>query len=289
MSTENLAQTIELLASKKPGEAREAEQALAKAGPAAAEALLAALARENAKKPKRFVWGAAIGALHCIVIATILGVLGANPGSFGYMYVMICAACGSALAPTRLQRALARRVAALDDLRAVGPLCEALDRQDAATKKIALGELPRLLLRLRASDRALLNAEQHKALCKAMAEGETEFRMAALHAIEQIGDETALPLVEALAKKKPSKKKNDESAIFRAREVLAALKERIEKEKDASTLLRPAMGQDAELLRPAGHGGGESAEELLRPATAQDHAEVAAPTDSEPVEVRQAH
>ena len=92
-----------------------------------------------------------------------------------------------------------KQIAVLDDIRAVGPLADALELDAKSIRTVARKALTRLLPRLQASDAHLLNADQRASLHRALKSKDEEFVIAALKAYEQVGDEKALPYVERLA------------------------------------------------------------------------------------------
>jgi hypothetical protein len=86
-------------------------------------------------------------------------------------------------------------------------------------------------------------------------------KIAALRALEQVGDETALPVVEKLAKSA-----GDTQVRFAAQECLPFLQQRADQVRVEQTLLRasgPGSSADV-LLRPASNGAEAAPQQLLR-------------------------
>ncbi|MCW3095244.1 MAG: hypothetical protein JWL77_862 [Chthonomonadaceae bacterium] len=100
---------------------------------------------------------------------------------------------------SRKQQAMAMAITQFDDVRAVGPLAEALEFPHEAVVPVAVKALIRLLPRLKASDSSLLNSAQRACLGRALQGGNTALTLAILKAWEQVGDADALPEVQRLA------------------------------------------------------------------------------------------
>src|SRR6202008_1928522 len=102
---------------------------------------------------------------------------------------------------------LARRLARIDDVRCIGRLAEALEWPDATVRSVVITALTPLLHRVKASDRVFQTPHQranlHRMLTLPNARLHTEFLVSILKALEQIGDEAALPYVQNLAKALP--------------------------------------------------------------------------------------
>jgi hypothetical protein len=157
--------------------------------------------------------------------------------------------------------------------RAVGVLAIALRDGDYTVQRVAEQALRDLLPRVRASDAAYIDREQMNALLaladvdvtNTPAARSAHMQTALLKALEQIGDERAIPAVENLAV-------NGASTAVRqlASECLPHLAERVRLAQAQSTLLRgsasPALATASEqLLRPASGEPTTPAEQLLRP------------------------
>ncbi len=166
-----------------------------------------------------------------------------------------------------------------EDVRAVGPLAEALSLQDKNVYAIAAGALIRLLPRMQASDATLLNDDQRACLHRQLKGKNTELIQAILKAFEQVGDSKAIPFVEKLSEGEGAAAKDRrirEAAIV----CMPFLQAQAERERAARTLLRAASSPDDPstlLLRPAQGVTEVDASRLLRPSvpeTAQNAMEV---------------
>ena len=157
------------------------------------------------------------------------------------------------------------RLTMLDDLRAVGPLADALAFQNSdMTGQVEIA-LTSLLPRLRAGDASLLNTQQRTNLHKALSGKKRGlyFRLAILKALEQVGDSRDIAAVEQLA----GRKSRAENAVVSdaAAECLPYLRANIEREAVSRTLLRASEALStlpAALLRPA-QGPSTTPPELL--------------------------
>lgn len=173
-------------------------------------------------------------------------------------------------------KAMMNELASTDDLRIVGPLIEIAATQipmfqngiDSANTLAPL-LLTRLLPRLQASDTTLLTEAQRAGLAHTLTRNSKnpDYLVAVLKALEQVGDSSALPVVERLAtgKLKTADPKRVQAA---ARACLPYLQTRCQQQQASDTLLRASGVFETPpdvLLRPA-HGvlTAEGAE-LLRP------------------------
>jgi hypothetical protein len=136
----------------------------------------------------------------------------------------------------------------IDDPRAIGPIAEALDR--SSTRWVAEEVLIRLLPLVMASDSGQLSEEQLACLYRNLRRKNPRFVLACLFGLQQIGDESALPHVKRLAEltgRRPYTRQIRETA----QASLAYLEDRLTREHDRRTLLRPA-GEAADFLpRPS--------------------------------------
>ena len=252
-------------------ERREAERLLLDGSPERTDALLEVLKRENKAKTRRFVvfavgFTAAFIGLMVLLDASLSGD-GPNIGGFGYPMWMAAAGIAAYFAPTRLQKQAAKALSGSNDIRAVPPLIEALDKQDSATRNEAVRALKGLLPLLRANHEDMLTDHQLNILRDQINKGDKEFAPAALKAVQQIGDERFLSTVKAWADGKGAAKK---SVILKeaAAECLPFLETRIERQKVSHTLLRAAVSESEDpsaLLRAAGAHGSDAAT-LLQPS-----------------------
>ena len=199
---------------------------------------------------------------------------------------------GMAAASSKTLKSAASELSTIEDLRAIGPLVESLEIEEKSVRLQVEKALIRLLPRLQASDAGLLNAEQRAYLNKALYGKNNELIIAILRAYEQVGDETALPVVEALARKTSDNAYSEQTAGPReaslnallgpkastsyttniaeaAQACLPALRLRVEQQRASQTLLRGSSAMEVApdtLLRAAQATADAQPEQLLRPA-----------------------
>lgn len=159
------------------------------------------------------------------------------------------------------------------DPRAVGVLALALRDGDAYVRDVAERALRHLLPRVRASDAAYIAADQMNALLHLGYRDDYghSLKIPLLAALEQIGDERALPVVEHLhADPAPQVREA-------ARECLPFVQERVRRARESATLLRASAATGAitppnQLLRPASAAmtTGTPPDQLLRAVEAQN-------------------
>ena len=157
------------------------------------------------------------------------------------------------------------------DLRVVGPLLEIAAIQDGNANTMAALLLTRLLPRLRASDATLLTDAQRAAFGRALVSNvnNPDFLIAALKALEQVGEGGVLPVVESLATGK-LRTANPEEVQTAARECLPFLQARFEQQRASQSLLRASERAETppeQLLRAAHGVPNTENQELLRPGT----------------------
>lgn len=174
-------------------------------------------------------------------------------------------------------KAMMNELANAGDLRVVGPLLEIAVLQDSGANAMAALLLTRLLPRLRASDATLLTDGQRAALGRTLTHhtGNPDFLLAALKALEQVGDGSALSVVESLAtgKIRTAAPKRVQAA---AQECLPFLQARYAQQQASETLLRASdisKTPSDTLLRPAQGVVARKDAELLRPGTPQPERE----------------
>ena len=201
-------------------------------------------------------------------------------GITGYMV-------GSIVKPRKRLRPMAQTLADLHDVHAVGALIDTLKLEDRKIHAIAMDALIELLPRLTANDSDLLTAEQRalldsklrgmpnrldgnlRPLSPAVYEQQVAFCIAILQAFGQVGDRTALPTVERLARRE-AKTVEQLRVQEAARACLPLLKLRIEQQHSNQTLLRASSPADTDvetLLRPAKDSQETPSDQLLRPGS----------------------
>ena len=199
---------------------------------------------------------------------------------------------GMAAASSKSYKSAASELSTIEERRAVGPLAECLDIEEKTVRIQVEKALIRLLPRLQASDAALLDLEPRACLNKALQGKNEELMVAILRAYEQVGDETALPYVEALARKVPESSNTAQNAGFKeaslqvlrepraalsltgnvaeaAQACLPALRLRVEQQRASQTLLRGSSAREVApdtLLRAAHASADTHPAQLLIPA-----------------------
>jgi hypothetical protein len=167
------------------------------------------------------------------------------------------------------QTEAARKLATHDDVRGVGPLAEALEWPDSDIQMVASRALTRLLPRLQATDAGLLNAAQRANLYRKLNPYQSghhvELQLAILKAMEQVGDEAAVPYVQRLAGS-ITLTWHQKRVRQAAQDCLPYLKDRAAQLRVSQTLLRASSATTVTpdmLLRPA-ENTSNAPEQLLR-------------------------
>lgn len=234
---------------------------------------------------------AAVGLLTALLALTVItGFISLNTNSEAMMKFLYLNLLGSVLASVGalvivVRQSRNRNVSELADLldrRSVGLLLEAMEvSQDLweydnpARKGIKL-TLTRLLPQIQAGDASLLNDHQRNCLYRALHFSadwkypwhvNIEFALAILKALEQIGDEKAIPYVERLAYGEGSALR--EPRIQQAAQGCLPFLQAYQKQLEAQQTLLRASSSSAtapeELLRATEHTSDVGSEQLLRP------------------------
>jgi hypothetical protein len=167
----------------------------------------------------------------------------------------------SRLATSENQRRLLVSLAAHDDVRIVGPLISAYYWPDMEVHAATIAEaLVRLLPRLKVSDASILDEKQRESLRRALGSGNDALILAILKALEQIGNERDVKVVQRLAYGRAwtlRQKVIQEAAAA----CLPGLQARLE--RSGNKLLRVTDDHDESLLRPSSNAG--YTDTLLRP------------------------
>jgi hypothetical protein len=247
-----------------PNLARESEPLLQ----AGVDDILAILRKEGRKRAWRTQLGRGVSLtlfLAWLVFAISRHSLSLETLSFLYIPFVLL---GISTMASRKQQTAALALSRFDDIRAIGPLAEALEFQERDIRPIARRALIRLLPRLQASDAPLLSPAHRAILNRALGYGSAALILAILKAWEQVGDADAIPEVQNLAEGHGEGGQISE-VVRAAKECLAVLRESVDRQQTSSQLLRPAdanLTPTDILLRPATpHASTESPEQLLRP------------------------
>ena len=274
------------------------------------EQLLEILANERRKSLKRrkmVTVGVVLYISIILFMMLIIGLSHGNPGSMAGMLNSIGGICAAVFAVSQTQRKAVQALANFDDIRAVPCLIEALDYNDAAMQEVANEQLPGLLARMQASDADLLTKDHHTILNKVLKTNlprnksrksfmrtaiskrfikailgssryDSGLRMAILQALQQVGDESSLPVVEELAEGNGQAKKSPELQQA-AQDCLPFLRQRAEHQQQMQTLLRASdrnLTPVAMLLHPAMPAALDTdAAELLRIALDTEEPQIA--------------
>ncbi|MCC6729089.1 MAG: hypothetical protein IT208_07100 [Chthonomonadales bacterium] len=235
--------------------------------------LLATLAgevrREGRWRAYRLALAVALGYAASLAGTAATEALGAPAGLV--LIVGLVALAVRLAAPSRRYREMARRLAGWEDRRAVPELLGLLAIEQRAVRGPVVAALVRLLPELRATDAPLLTGSHHQriaAILRARTSHRrwcgTDLKLAALRALEQVGDDRAAALVTELADGKVAGA--DPAVRAQAAASLPAVRTAWERRRLGRTLLRAAAAPPgaASLLRPAGPAGTPSGN-LLRP------------------------
>ena len=169
------------------------------------------------------------------------------------------------------QALAAQRLAAYDNVQGIGPLAEALEWPDPAIRATASRSLVRLLPLLNASDTGVLTSAQrgclHRMLRMGNAQKHEALIRAILKALEQVGDEAAVPYVKQLASGY-AKTRAQQRVQDCAKECLPFLEAGANQRLGSQTLLRASSATGAAqpdiLLRPAAEATVSESTQLLR-------------------------
>lgn len=194
----------------------------------------------------------------------------------------------SAGKPRKQMREMARALGESGSIRAAGALLDTFQQEDQKVHQAAKEGLTEILPRFQPADADLLTPAQRAALVRqlnlpllhigvkrgasasAAYRRNVEFRIAILKALAQIGDESALPIVQRLA---CSEAKSDVQRRIQAAAATALpdLLLRVEQQHSHQTLLRAsdASANEPESLLRAASGSSAKArpEQLLKPAS----------------------
>ncbi|HZT44433.1 MAG TPA: hypothetical protein VFA07_19875 [Chthonomonadaceae bacterium] len=176
--------------------------------------------------------------------------------------------------PSKARRSLAAILEETQDLRFLGIIQNLIRAvtQDPTVRKSAFAAFRRLAPQLLDPHQKVVSVqEQNKALLMLLSSpySDVDMTVSALKTLEQVGDESAIPVVQNLADLPPAtwKMKRIREA---AQECLPYLREHIREARQAQTLLRPsdsaASGTES-LLRPTNTTGMETPQEQLLRAT----------------------
>jgi hypothetical protein len=266
--------------------------------PAVDDALLEALGETRARRTRWLVLTAALSAVMAALVVMLFwfrepstgevvvtsgdSIVRVAPATQGHAAFWAAVIAGTVLAGLGVAglRALRRRpsgsvIGRIADITTVGKFAEALWNEDRYVRTEAEEALIAMLPRLKAGDGGLLDDRQRAALHRALRppkrSREADLAVAIIGALTEIGDARAVPHVARLAEER-ARGGYQEAVRAYAAERLPVLRERVEAQRLASTLVRPATAPSNgdTLLRPAEAGPSGPVEQLVRPASAPD-------------------
>jgi len=234
--------------------------------------LLSFLKRENAVRREQFLKLRRI-AIAVLCIPSVIFVehlvrtgrpLTISLASFAWFGVF----AGGVVATRRQVRATVR-LSQLKDRRVLGPMIDALEFSQIRMRRLAREALIELLPQVRESDSTLLQPHHRQILNKALrrkqfAHSTARLKCAILAAYEQIGDETALPIVEELASQYANTPRSVHDAALAC---LPSLRSRSHDSLSTRELLRgstPTARDPSTLIRPSSSREATKPDELLR-------------------------
>lgn len=209
----------------------------------------------------------------CVFVSRLLGW---SSGFFPFFFVFAGGGGAALLGLGTLNplREAARDVIALDDVRTIEVLLQALHAPDSVTVRDAASRVTQLLPRLCAEDRSWMTVTSVREITSFLfPSGPPDMRLSSLRALEYVGDAQSLGAVDQIVK---TTEGSTSELAAEARRILPILKARIEAEAQAAKLLRSAVVvAGVELLRPTTAHGEATPEHLLRPAP-----EIGAPAEA---------
>jgi hypothetical protein len=248
------------------------EQRLNEMGPKGAELLLQFLKDEskNLEKKRRAVIGIVYGGVSLATVIGVALVLTHHPAALaGLAGFSGLAGLSGLIKPSHQYYRIINTLSQLDDVRAVGPLAEALSIPDVNSRVPLFRALLKLLPRLEPRDAEMLNEQQRLALRKILnawdPETESAIMLVLIKALTTIQDVPSLPTMEALAKRSP-RTANRRMVVEAAASSAAILREAKLRMETPQTLLRASTESTApaQLLRAAHPGPDTQVEQLLR-------------------------
>jgi hypothetical protein len=177
--------------------------------------------------------------------------------------------CRAVKASRKRVHAVVMRLHTHQERKSIGALIEAMEAGDLATANLARLAIIAILPELKAEDAPLLAHRHRVCLHRALRGSNSELIQAILHALEQVGDPTAIPYVKRLIPC-PVWIWDSDRIEEAAQQCLRVLQERAAQRQVRHTLLRPAAASAATeevLLRPAQAVSSIDSQQLLRAET----------------------
>ena len=173
-----------------------------------------------------------------------------------------------------LRDSASRLLGGLEDLRAVSPLAEALERVNPYARAPLTSAIIRLLPKVPPELANTITPAAKAALNRALLGDEPMLIEAILKSLENIGDSSFIPNVRSLTKGK-GRAAFDKQLREAALSCLSKLEGRSKYESERTTLLRASLNNSEPanvLLRAAASNSSVNAEQLLRPGSAAETA-----------------
>ncbi len=238
------------------------------------EALLARVSLIPANR-KRRTWLVPTLTISGLILMTVIcGVMGLIDNGWFFVigiFTFPLITCVTLIAINRKERRDIEALAKYDDIRAVGGLLDGVNFGNRRLKRSVHRSLEQLLPKLAETDADLLSTGQREALNMLIYDKSPELAMAALQAIQRVGDGTALPYLTAMAVGKgiPATLQNRSGEVQEyARQAAERIQARIDFQNRANVLLRASQRPDTpsdQLVRPAYNTSQVEVGELLRP------------------------
>ncbi len=166
------------------------------------EALLARVSLIPANR-KRRTWLVPTLTISGLILMTVIcGVMGLIDNGWFFVigiFTFPLITCVTLIAINRKERRDIEALAKYDDIRAVGGLLDGVNFGNRRLKRSVHRSLEQLLPKLAETDADLLSTGQREALNMLIYDKSPELAMAALQAIQRVGDGTALPYLTAMA------------------------------------------------------------------------------------------
>lgn len=269
---------LRAMGSKHIGERLDVEHRLREMGPQGAELLLEFLKDEavlSKRKRRAFVGALSVSAVSVACIAVVILLTRQPLALVGLSGFSGLAGFAALLAPSQRYHQIINALSQMDDVRAVGPLAEALSLQDINSRVAVARALERLLPRLEIENADLLDSPQRAALHKLLNTGapekESRLMLTIVNSLSRIQDTSALATMEILANRTPQTA-NERLVVEAAAESVVVLREAKHRLETPQTLLR-ASAQDTpavQLLRAAHQTSDTPVEQLLRADSGTD-------------------
>lgn len=231
--------------------------------------------RKDKRNRKRYAWFM-LSLLTCSWIEVLYGVVVLQkpfPSILVYYsFIGVLALIANNHTCSKATKCAASAIMGTKNLCAIGPFIDALNTN---LERTAIPELTRLLPRLKASDTTILTASHWQRLYSILEgkrpwlEYNSDFLIAILHTLEQVGNSNVIPVVQKVADGEGAGKNDHVKQA--AKECLIFLREATERQEQHDTLLRASGSETPSdmLLRPSGASEETQSDQLLRAANTE--------------------